>query len=95
MNKIYKIQDKRNGLFSNGIIYNRQGSKEKKIPLVRWNKKGKQWASEELLKKHLMNCIELTGGIPSEWEVMEFTQEPSRKLHEWIDSKMLMKILSK
>ena len=92
MNKIYKIRDKENNLFSSGSINRSESKRENCVQILRWNKKGKQWSSDVPLKKHLLECIKL-GGIPSSWEVMEFTQEPSKELNQWIDDKMLVKIL--
>jgi len=93
MSKLYKIRDKDSGLFSSGSI-NRIASKNKnKVVIVRWSsKKSKQWTDEKLLKKHLLECCKL-GGIPSNWEIMEYTQEPSKEIHEWINEQMLMAIL--
>lgn len=88
---IYKIRDTNSGLYSHGIIHT-NGSKRRNAVVVKWSKKGKEWTSEKLVKDHLLKCIAF-GGIPTHWEIIEFTQQPSRSLHEWIDANMLVKIL--
>lgn len=92
MSKIYKIKDRDNGLFSNGSVNRFYSKEENRVVIQKWSKKGKEWTSDVLLKKHLLECIKL-GGIPSSWEVMEFTQEPAKELNDWIDNEMLVKIL--
>jgi hypothetical protein len=61
--------------------------------VVRWAKKGKEWTTEKLLKAHLTKCIEMTGSVPSNWEIFELTYNAT-PIEEWIDNKMLIKILS-
>ena len=55
---------------------------------VNWKSKGKEWTSEKTLKKHLLTCIE-KGVSMENWEIMEFTQQPSRELNEWLDDEKL------
>jgi len=59
---------------------------------VNWKRNGKEWATEKALKKHLLTCIE-KGVDMKGWEIMEFTQQPSRAMNEWFDSKMTMAVL--
>lgn len=93
MSKLYKIKDKDNGLFSNGMINRSASREENRIIIYRWSsKKHKSWTDEKLLKKHLLECCKL-GGVPSNWEIVEYTQEPSKEIHEWINEQMLMAIL--
>jgi len=89
---IYKIKDKDTGLYSHGVISRWSTKRDEELTIQKWSKKGKEWTSEVLVKKHLMACIEL-GGIPASWEIEEFTQQPSKELNKWIDAKMLVKIL--
>jgi len=89
---IYKIRNINSGSFSHGIIRKSRWSAEEHW-FVKWSKKGKEWATEKAVKDHLMKVIEVNGNIPDFWEIVEFTQQPSKTLHDWIDSKMLCKIL--
>jgi len=86
---IYKIRNK--GLFSHGVI-NYYESKLCHEPIVKWSRNGKEWTSAKLVQDHLLNCAKL-GGIPSDWEIVEFTQQPSKELNDWITAKMLCAIL--
>ena len=90
---IYKIRDKSypSPYYSHGIITG--FDKERGYIAIKFSKKGKEWTSEKTVKDHLTKVIEKIGGIPSHWEIMEFTQQPSRELNDWIDGKMLVKML--
>ena len=87
---IYKIRNKDNGYYSHGRF-----TKNHWLPdyTVKWSGKGKEWASEKAVKEHLMLAIKYNGSIPANWEIIEFTQQPSRELNDWITDKMLVKML--
>ena len=57
-----------------------------------WKANGKEWSSEKTLKAHLLKCIEKRVDM-SGWEIMEFTQQPSKSLNDWCDAKMTMAAL--
>ena len=93
MTTIYKIKDKKTGLYSHGSVNGYDYPNFKSVSeRIKWSRKGKEWTSEKLVKDHLLKCIGY-GGIPSSWEIMEFTQQPSRELNEWMDAKMTMAVL--
>lgn len=83
---IFKIRNTRTLLYSTG-----------RIPLnnneLRFTKNGKNWASEKLLKAHLLKCITSGINISKEWEVVKLVEEPVPAMSEWIDNQMLMEIL--
>ncbi|HET8688484.1 MAG TPA: hypothetical protein VFM18_17875 [Methanosarcina sp.] len=97
--KIFKIRHRATGLYSNGVISNYSRLKsdyyDDTSPNVNWNKKGKNWPTAALVKKHLMQILEVGCGIPPEWEILEFTQEPSKEVHDWIDQEMMVKLLKR
>ncbi len=84
---IYKIRMKGSTSYSIGRV-SKQNWKKNGYG-VTWKAKGKDWPTEAALKKHLLTCIEKGVDI-SEFEIMEFTQQPSRSLNEWCDAKMTM-----
>jgi hypothetical protein len=88
----YKIRRAGSNMFSCGAIYT-NSTKQTGEVVVQWSKKGKEWTTEKLLKAHLTKCIEMTGGVPSNWEIFELTYNAT-PIEEWIDNKMLVKILS-
>jgi len=93
MSTIFKIRDKKSGLYSHGVISSYDYAGFKTISdRIKWSRKGKEWADEKRVKDHLLKCLSY-GGIPSSWEIMEFTQQPSRELNEWMDAKMLIAVL--
>ena len=59
---------------------------------VNWKTIGKEWATEQALKKHLLTCIQ-KGVDMTDWEIMEFTQQPSKTLNDWCDAKMTFAML--
>ncbi len=61
---------------------------------VNWRANGKEWTTEKALKTHLLKCIK-RGVELSGWEIMEFTQQPSKSLNDWCDSRMTMAILKR
>lgn len=89
---IYKIRDSETGLYSTGLI-NKYNSNANKKTAVAFNKKGKIWTSEKLVKVHLMKCITDAYGIPGNWEVVKLVEEPVKAMDEWVDAQMLMQIL--
>jgi hypothetical protein len=89
---IYKIKNNSNGQYSHGIIRTNRWAAEKHW-FVKWSKKGKEWLTEKAVKDHLMKVIDVNGSVPTHWEIMEFTQQPSKTLHDWIDANMLCKML--
>lgn len=89
---IYKIRDTDTGLYSNGILDKWAISGQKKTAAT-FNKKGKSWTSEKLVKVHLMKCITEAYGIPGNWEVVKLIEEPVKAMDEWIDAQMLIQIL--
>lgn len=92
MTTIYKIQDKNTGLFSQGAVMRKYKDDHEFGARVRWSKKGKEWKSVETVKAHLIKCIQ-GGGIPDSWEILEFTQQPSKAMHEWITAEMTLILL--
>lgn len=90
---VYKIYNKVTGSFSNGIIMTEyDGKSKKKIPYVRFGKKGKEWSNEKNVKDHLLKYVSL-GGSVANLEVVELRYHPTKPIDDWIDAKMLMKIL--
>lgn len=59
---------------------------------VTWSRKGKVWTNEKLLKAHLLKYT-IANGLPSDWEVLEVTEIPTKPMNEWVDAKMLVKLL--
>lgn len=89
--KAYKIRIKGSSSYSNGVInVYRDGAK--KFPQCNWNKKGKEWADEKNVKAHLLKYVSLGGDIGN-WEVVEVVYHPTKPIDEWVDAKMLMKVL--
>lgn len=89
---IYKIRMKGTQSYSRGRVqhlYTRDGQR---VFGVTWKPNGKDWATEALVKKHLMTCIE-KGVDMTGWEIMEFTQQPSKSLNEWFDAKMTFAVI--
>jgi len=89
---IYKIRIKGTTSYSRGRVQALYGPNKPKAYGVTWKANGKEWTSEKLLKGHLLTCIE-KGVDMSRWEIMEFTQQPSKSLNEWCDAKMTMAML--
>ncbi len=78
-------------MFSGGAISSYLTEQLGKVE-VHWSKKGKEWPSKKLLNIHLNKCIDYTGGIPDDWEIIELTHNAT-PVAEWIDGDMLIKIL--
>ena len=90
----YKIR-KANGWFSHGVITERRWhSDNTKIYHIRWSGKGKEWSSEKTVKDHLLKCAQ-KGILEETWEVIQVVHQPTKPISEWIDAKMLMKIIKK
>ncbi len=85
---IYKIRMKDSKSYSRGRVER----KYDKTYGVNWKANGKEWATEKALKKHLLTCIQ-KGVDMAGWEIMEFTQQPSKTLNEWCDAKMTFAML--
>ena len=80
--------------YSNGIINEcYTGDYSKKSYSVNWStRKGKEWTSEKNLKAHLLKCLQRGINI-SEWEVLELRYHPTKPINDWVDAKMLCKVL--
>jgi len=89
---IYKIRMKGTSSYSRGRVEFQRTVNGKRIHSVNWKARGKEWASEALVKKHLMTCIE-KGVDMTGWEIMEFTQQPSKSMNEWFDAKMTFAVI--
>jgi len=88
METIYKIRKKGTKMYSRGRV-SATGLRGKRVYGVRWKANGKEWPSEKALKAHLLKCIE-QGVDMDGWEIMEFTQQPSKAFNDWCDAKMTM-----
>jgi hypothetical protein len=81
------------GQYSKGVVmggWDRQF--EHKTFYINWGKKGKEWTSEKTLKTHLLKCAQC-GILDSTWEILEVKYHPTKPVNDWIDQKMLLKIL--
>lgn len=85
----YKIRIKGTHSYSHGVIT--QFSYRDNIWKVRWSSKGKLFPNELSVKNHLMRAAEK--GILGDWEVIEIIEQPTKPLDEWVDQKMLMKLI--
>jgi hypothetical protein len=91
MNSVtYKIKNDL-GMFSHGIIQSRWRP-EGTYYYVRFTGKGKDWTSEQNVKAHLLKCAQ-KGILEDTWEVVQVVHQPTKPLEEWVDQKMLMKII--
>lgn len=88
---IYKIRKKGTKLYSRGRVH-QEPAYNSDAYVVKWKANGKEWTTEKALKQHLLNCAE-KGVDLTNWEIMIFTQEPSKSLTEWCDAKMTMAML--
>ena len=71
----FKIYNRKTGLYSNG-----GSDAAKKDWAPHWNKKGKTWHGIGPLRLHLNHVITYGGGMPEDWEVVEYeATEVSRK----------------
>lgn len=87
---IYKIRHKNTRMYSRGRVEQQYShGRSEKVYGVKWKANGKEWATEKALKAHLLRSIEKRIDM-SQWEIMEFTQQPSKSLNEWCDAKMTM-----
>jgi hypothetical protein len=77
--------------YSHGVIGSNYWDKDKK-PTLGWSKKGKEWKTEKGVKDHLLKWITKGGSIEG-WEVVEVVYHPTKPMSEWVDAKMLMKVL--
>ena len=91
---IYKIRHKRTNLYCRGRVQKKYGRRNvgKATHEVLWKTNGKEWTTKKALEDHLLKCIEKNIDM-SEWEIMEFTQQPHKALNEWFDEKMTFAIL--
>lgn len=88
---IYKIRNKENGFYSNGIV-RQTGWGANKGYDVTFNYKGKEWTEEKNLKNHLLKCMK--SGIKMDtWEVVEVVYHPTKPIMDWFDHKMLIKVM--
>ena len=83
---IYKIKLKGSNLYSTGRVCQLRFDDGYHVT---FKSKGKEWKDEAGIKRHLLTCLQ-KGVDVSEWEIMEFTQQPSREMNEWFDEKMIM-----
>jgi hypothetical protein len=92
LNTIFKIRLKGTKLYSRGRITERpnySNSRQTSEYVVQYKSIGKEWKTEKALKDHLLKCI-VKGIDMTDWEIMEFTQQPSRAMNTWFDAKMTM-----
>jgi len=94
----YKIRRIDDGRFSHGVVTHRRpfvfGSAGEIRHDVKWSSKGKVWNTEKAVKSHL--TIALQFGLPiAQWEIVEVVLLPTKPMDEWIDAKMLLKVLKK
>lgn len=88
---IYRIRNKENGLYSNGIVRQVGWASNKRFD-VTFNYKGKEWTDEKLLQNHLLKCMK--SGIKMDtWEVVEVVYNPTKPIMDWFDHKMLIKVM--
>ena len=87
----YKIRDW-NGLYSHGVITHRRHSSFNQSYVIKWSTKGKEWTSEKSVKDHLLKCAQ-KGILSEKWEVIKILEEPTKPISEWVDAKMLIKII--
>ena len=81
---IYKIRIKGSKMYSRGRVEStRQGGHA-----VNWKQNGKEWATEKALKNHLVKCIAKNVDM-TDWEIMEFSQQPSKDMNEWLDDEKI------
>lgn len=81
----YKILNTKTGEYSRGAI---ESYTHTIHHMVRWNKRGKEWASYRLLNMHLEKYIKLVGHIPAEWQIIEVKQEPL-PMPEWVQERFI------
>lgn len=89
---IYKIRHKKSGEYSRGRVEQQSHNPSKRVYGVNWKRNGKEWATEKAVKQHLLTCI-VKGVDFTDWEIMEFTQQPSKELTSWFDAKMTFAVL--
>lgn len=90
---IYKIYDKGRDLFSNGIVRPSWRSGDKSHEVI-FNKHGKEWTDEKLLKKHILKVF-TKSKWGKNWEIIEVKYIPTKPIDEWIDPVMMLEILKK
>lgn len=84
----YMIRNSETKQFSGGII--RRGWQ--KSHYVNFKARGKVWTTETLLKQHLLKCFQQNVKMEN-WEIVEVQYVPTKPIEEWVDGKMLLKIL--
>jgi hypothetical protein len=88
----YKIR-KANGLFSHGVInHSHYSPAGDNVYGIKWSSKGKEWSSEKTVKDHLLKCAQ-KGILEDTWEVIQVVHQPTKPISEWIDDKMLIKLI--
>ena len=94
--KGWMIRLKGTHTYSKGAIRSSYSSAhDGKFYYVDWtSKKGKVWSTEAALKEHLLKYTKLAG-MPTEWEVTEITEAPSKPIEDWFDEKMTLKLLKR
>lgn len=95
----YKIRDTNTGQYSNGIIlrcteYNTTTRCYDARYDVTWGTKGKIWKTEKAVKDHLLKYA-LAVGKPTDWEIVEIIENPTKPIHDWFDAAMILKLLKK
>ena len=89
---IYKIRLKGSKLYSRGRVEKGWDYERNQLFKVQWRPAGKEWMTTKALKAHLLKCIEKNVDM-TDWEIMEFTQQPSKDLNHWFDAKMTFAVL--
>lgn len=89
--KGYRIVN-RHGTYSKGIIHSGRSSNGN-THFVQWaDLKGKVWTSEKNVKEHLLKCTQK--GISMDgWRIVEVFERETKPIHDWVDGKMLVKII--
>ncbi len=85
----YQIRKLSNPVYySQGAIYRWSDTHK-----VNWTfKKGKIWKTEKAVKAHLLKYLTLVGSV-DDLEIIEIVEIPTKPAHDWIDAKMLTKVL--
>lgn len=85
----YKIRNTVSGQFSHGVVLHLANQ-----PYIKWSSKGKEWNSEKAVKNHLVKAIESNISMAN-WEIVQLVYTLTKPIEDWVDAKMLVKILKK
>lgn len=85
----YMIRNSETKQFSSGIIRRSW----QKSHFVNFKTRGKVWTSQTLLKQHLVKCFQKNIKM-EHWEIVEVQYVPTKPIEDWVDGKMLIKIIN-